>query len=119
MSDQTVETLEVGIVLFLIAGAGLLLVYLNEKEHGRLRAAWKSVMAGTFDYVIYGCYDYTVRTGSGMARRLVTREMKTTAVHFADGRACVVDGRLDMPFPQGRRIRVLKNGLGEYRVEEI
>lgn len=107
--------------VFLILGGLIgflfLVVHLQEKDRERLSQAWDEVMDGEFDYVVYGEYDYVRRVGS-MSKHDKTFIMKTTAVHFADGRACVAKGRLDMPFSKGERIRISRNGLGGYKVEK-
>jgi hypothetical protein len=117
MSDLFISiSLCTAVVLFV---AFLIVVAtLDDRENRRLGNIWKLVMEGEYDYVVYGEYDYVRRVGS-MPKHSVTYTMKTTAFHFADGRACVVKQRLDMPFPTGTQIRVLKNGLGDYRVEQV
>ncbi len=107
-----------GILIFVgVIGALFLVVLLQEKERNRRAGEWEPVMDGEYDHVVYGEYEYVVRVGS-MSKHDETFVMKTTAVHFADGRACVTKGRLDMPFPKGESIRVSRNGLGQYKVEK-
>ncbi len=80
------------------------------------RDDWKLVREGEFNYIVYGEYDYTKRVGS-MVHHDEKVTMKTAAIYFTDGRTYVVDGRPSIPFPTGTHIRILENGLGDYRIK--
>lgn len=41
----------------------------------------------------------------------------TTLIRFEDGTSHCLDGLYHRDFPQGTRVRILRNGLGEMRVE--
>lgn len=42
-----------------------------------------------------------------------------TVVYFEDGRTCNLDSRYDMICKKGANIRISRNGIGHYRIEEI
>ncbi len=77
---------------------------------------WKTVREGEFSYIVYGEYDYTKRVGS-MVHHDEKVTMRTAAIYFTDGRTYVVEGRPSIPFPTGTHIRILENGLGDYRIK--
>ncbi|MDE2001028.1 MAG: hypothetical protein KGI60_00490 [Patescibacteria group bacterium] len=95
-------------------------VYFSNKEDEKKRNQWRVIAKGIYDYAVYGEYDYTVKHRSGaMVHHTSTtvHVMKVAAVYFCDGRTCVMEGRRDMPFPQGTVVHILENGLNELRIE--
>jgi len=61
---------------------------------------WEKADEGIFDHAAYG------RT--------------FTVIHFDDGRTRLLGNwRISMIHPKGTRIRIMRNGLGEYRIEKI
>lgn len=79
---------------------------------------WTVVADGEFDRAEYGYYTYARRSGA-MVHTTSYHRMDVTTVYFTDGRSFVMNGRRDMPFPRGTKIRIDKNGLGGRRFERL
>lgn len=104
----------------LIAVIALVFASIERKTSERKRGEWKIVINGTYDYAIYGEYDYVRSRHVGMAGHTTdTYKMKVTAVYFNDGRSVVLKGRHDILFPKGTAIKVSENGLGERKIEKV
>ena len=106
----------------LVAIGALVHAYFYGKRVQRLRNEWRTVFEGTYDYAVYGEYDYVRmhRTGAMVHTSRATHHvMKVTAVYFDDGRTAVMEGRQDMDFPTGTAVRIIENGLGQRKIEKM
>lgn len=103
---------------FYIIGLSILVIismaihFLRENDK-RLSAQRFIVAEGVAKSVEYGCYTEWYTTRSGAMAHVTSkraRKMTCTVVRFDDGRSFVLDGRHDMPFPYGTRVRVIEDG---------
>ena len=61
---------------------------------------WDPVAEGVFDHIEYGRYH--------------------SVIYFDDGRTCLMrDWRVNMVHPKGTRLKISRNGIGQYRLYRI
>lgn len=87
----------------------------------KLSKRWTIVCEDVYDHVVYRRYNYLTHSGAMVHTTddVGVMEMEVTAIHFADGRSCILKGHWDMQFPKGTLIRVLGNGLGRRRIKKV
>ena len=72
--------------------------------------------------VEYGHYTHRWTTRSGAMVHTThhhEQKMTATAVYFADGRTCIMNGRFSMRFPRGTHIRISRNLAGSHSIEQL
>ena len=88
----------------------------EQEEETRQANTWAVAAEGVYDHADYGTDVRVVHNSHGSDWRY---QDKFTAVVFADGRTCVLEGsHHDMPFPKGTVIVIRRNGLGRYALEK-
>ena len=107
------------IPLILIFGMVGFLICRREQAREEARKDWQMVAEGVVDRVEYGQYKEDRRVGAGPVKHTETFIMDVTAIYFQDGRSYVANGRHDMPFPHGSKVKIWRNGLDEYRLEKV
>lgn len=103
------------ILVLLLAPGGIAALIVWERNASR---TWTVVTEGEFDRFEKRQHRYSTRSGA-MVHTTTHHVITVTDVYLADGTRVVCWGGLDPSWPKGTRIRVLRNGLGSYKVEPI
>jgi hypothetical protein len=80
--------------------------------------AWTPVADGDLDRAEYGHYFALSRSGA-MVHTTSYHRIDVTTVFFQDGRSYVMDGLKNMPYPRGTKVRIMRNGQGNHRLDRL
>jgi hypothetical protein len=103
----------VGVLALGVAGLYALIAW--EKKAAN---TWEVVAEGELDRCEQRRHHYARRSGA-MVHTTHHYTATITVVHFTDGNHVACWGHADPGWPKGTRVRVLKNGLGRHRLENL
>ena len=95
----------------------LFVAYLLWCWEEKARVTWKVVAEGEYDYSVFNHANYSSKSGV-LVRKMRTLKIPMTRIYFTDGTTILITDYHPM-LPSGTHIKILKNGLDQYKIEIV